>query len=85
MLTAARLCAAALTVAVFTATATPAFAAATASPSTGASAAPLPAGLYGKTDPTYDAVFRQGLSLLALRAEQVTPAASAVSWLTGQQ
>jgi len=85
MLTAARLCAAALTVAVFTATATPAFAAATASPSTGASAAPLPAGLYGRTDPTYDAVFRQGLSLLALRAEQVTPAASAVSWLTGQQ
>lgn len=49
------------------------------------SAAPLPAGLYGRTDPTYDAVFRQGLSLMALRAEGVTPAASAVSWLTGQQ
>jgi len=97
MLTAARLCAVALTAAVSTATAVPAFAAgsspATASTSTSAStaatasasAAPLPAGLYGKTDPTYDAAFRQGLSLMALRAEGVTPAASAVSWLTGQQ
>lgn len=88
MLTAARISAFALTAAVFAATATPAFAAASASPSAGgaaASAAPLPAGLYGATSPTYDGVFRQGLSLMALHAEGVTPAASAVSWLTGQQ
>ena len=94
MLSAARLSAVALTAAVFTATAAPAFAAGSAGPtpsavSTPASAspstAPLSAGLYGATSPTYDAVFRQGLSLMALHAEGITPAVSAVSWLTGQQ
>ena len=59
-------------------------ASASATPSAPASAA-LPAGLYGQADPTYDGVFRQGLSLLALHTEGITPAASAVDWLTGQQ
>ena len=79
----------ALTATAFTATAAPAFATTSASPSANAgapaSAAPLPVGLYGATSPTYDGVFRQGLSLMALHAEGVTPAVSAVSWLTGQQ
>lgn len=80
MLSAARLGAVALTAAVLTGTAAPAFAA-TATP------APVvvPDGLYGKGDPTYDGVWRQGLSLLALKTQGVTPAASAVDWLTGQQ
>ena len=80
MLTAARLGAVALTAAVLAGTAAPAFAA-SASPS----AAPLPTGLYGKSDPTYDGVWRQGLSLIALHTQGVTPADSAVGWLTGQQ
>lgn len=78
MLTAARLGAVALTAAALASTAAPAIAA-TASP------VPTPAGLYGKGSPTYDGVFRQGLSLLALHTEGVTPADAAVSWLTGQQ
>ncbi|MYX72726.1 terpene cyclase/mutase family protein [Streptomyces sp. SID3915] len=45
----------------------------------------LPAGLYGTKDPTYDGVWRQSLSFLAQRIELVTPAASAVDWLVGQQ
>ncbi len=87
MLTAARLGAVALTAAVLTGTAAPAFAAGTSpSASASASATPtLPTGLYGQADPTYDGVFRQGLSLLALHVEGITPAASAVDWLTGQQ
>lgn len=78
MLTAARLGAVALTAAVLTGIAAPAIAA-TATP------VPTPAGLYGKGDPTYDGVWRQGLSLLALHTQGVTPADSAISWLTGQQ
>ena len=80
MLTAARLGAVALTAAVLAGSAVPAFAA-TTSPAP----IPTPAGLYGKGDPTYDGVWRQGLSLLALHTQGVTPAASAVDWLTGQQ
>jgi hypothetical protein len=80
MLTAARLGAVALTAAVLAGTAAPAFAAtATPAPVT------VPDGLYGKSDPTYDGVWRQGLSLIALKSQGYTPAASAVSWLTGQQ
>ncbi|MFC1429711.1 prenyltransferase/squalene oxidase repeat-containing protein [Streptacidiphilus sp. N1-3] len=78
MFTAARLGAVALTAAVLAGSAAPALAA-TASP------VPVPAGLYGKSDPTYDGVWRQGLSLLALHTQGVTPADSAISWLTGQQ
>ena len=82
MLTAARLGAVALSAAVLTGTAAPAFAA-SASPS--ASPVSIPAGLYGKSDPSYDGVWRQGLSLLALHTQGVTAAASAIDWLTGQQ
>ncbi|WP_329116657.1 prenyltransferase/squalene oxidase repeat-containing protein [Streptomyces sp. NBC_01465] len=57
-----------------------------ASPSASASpAVVIPSGLYGKTDPTYDGVWRQSLALLAQDTVKVTPAAKAVDWLTGQQ
>ncbi|WP_328326062.1 MULTISPECIES: prenyltransferase/squalene oxidase repeat-containing protein [unclassified Streptomyces] len=45
----------------------------------------LPSGLYGKTDPKYDGVWRQSLALIAQDATGVRPAAKAVDWLTGQQ
>ncbi|MFJ9605519.1 prenyltransferase/squalene oxidase repeat-containing protein [Kitasatospora sp. NPDC101176] len=81
MLTAARLGAAALSAALLTgAAAAPALADSPA-PTTAA----VPDGLYGKGDPTYDGVWRQSLALTALAAAKVTPAASAVGWLTGQQ
>ncbi|MET9402187.1 prenyltransferase/squalene oxidase repeat-containing protein [Kitasatospora sp. NPDC002965] len=83
MLTAARLGAAALTAALLTGTAAAPALADTPTPGAGATA--LPEGLYGKGDPTYDAVWRQSLSLTALAAAKVTPADSAVSWLTGRQ
>ncbi|MEU6989240.1 prenyltransferase/squalene oxidase repeat-containing protein [Streptomyces sp. NPDC046465] len=47
--------------------------------------AALPSGLYGKTDPKFDGVFRQSYALLAQHTEGVEPAAKAVDWLTGQQ
>ncbi len=43
------------------------------------------AGLYGEADPTFDGVLRQSLALLGLDSAGVTPAASAVTWLNGQQ
>ncbi|MFC1400222.1 MULTISPECIES: prenyltransferase/squalene oxidase repeat-containing protein [Streptacidiphilus] len=90
MPTAARLGAVALSAAVLTGTAAPAFASsastgASLSASPSASPVSIPVGLYGTSDPTYDGVWRQGLSLLALHSQGVTPAASAVDWLTGQQ
>ena len=42
-------------------------------------------GLYGDTDPTADAVYRQSLSILGLTAVGVTPAPAAVDWLVDQQ
>ncbi|MFE4518931.1 prenyltransferase/squalene oxidase repeat-containing protein [Kitasatospora sp. NPDC056783] len=78
MLTAARLGAAALSAALLTGLA--------AGPALADVPAPaLPDGLYGKSDPTYDGVWRQSLALTALTAAKVTPADSAVGWLTGQQ
>lgn len=47
--------------------------------------AAVPAGVYGKGDPTYDGVWRQSLALTALAGAKVVPADSAVGWLTGQQ
>ncbi|HEY7857719.1 MAG TPA: hypothetical protein VIC82_04380 [Candidatus Nanopelagicales bacterium] len=44
-----------------------------------------PAGLFGASDPTYDGVFRQSLSLLAYQAAGLTPPAAAVAWLVAQQ
>jgi hypothetical protein len=58
----------------------PAASAASPSPSTA-----IPSGLYGKTDPTYDGVWRQSLALLAQDTVGVRPAEKAVDWLTGQQ
>lgn len=46
---------------------------------------PANTGLYGSQDPTYDGVYRQSLSLLALNAAGATPDASAVQWLKDQQ
>ncbi|MFE4973060.1 prenyltransferase/squalene oxidase repeat-containing protein [Kitasatospora sp. NPDC056651] len=78
MLTAARLGAAALTAALLTGVA--------AGPALADVPSPvIPDGLYGKSDPTYDGVWRQSLALTALTAAKVTPADSAVGWLTGQQ
>jgi hypothetical protein len=45
----------------------------------------VPSGLYGKTDPTYDGVWRQSLAFVAQDTVGVRPAAKAVDWLTGQQ
>ncbi|GAA2144897.1 terpene cyclase/mutase family protein [Kitasatospora kazusensis] len=82
MLTAARLGATALTGLLLAgAAAAPALADTTASPAPAA----VPAGLYGKGDPTYDGVWRQSLALTALAGAKVVPADSAVGWLTGQQ
>ncbi|WP_086786911.1 prenyltransferase/squalene oxidase repeat-containing protein [Streptomyces caniscabiei] len=56
--------------------------------STAPSASPsqaIPTGLYGSTDPTYDGVWRQSLTLLALRTVGEKPGAGAVEWLVGQQ
>ncbi|MFC9281413.1 prenyltransferase/squalene oxidase repeat-containing protein [Streptomyces collinus] len=65
---------------------------AAAAPATAADSSPsaspkvtVPAGLYGKADPTYDGVWRQSLALLAQRTVGYRPATSAVDWLTGQQ
>ncbi|SOB84410.1 prenyltransferase/squalene oxidase repeat-containing protein [Streptomyces sp. 1331.2] len=78
MLTAARLGAAALSAALLTGIA--------AGPALADVSPPaVPDGLYGKSDPTYDGVWRQALALTALTAAKVTPADSAVGWLTGQQ
>ncbi|MFB6892391.1 prenyltransferase/squalene oxidase repeat-containing protein [Kitasatospora sp. NPDC056327] len=92
MLNAARPGAAALTAALAAAllagTAAPALAdtpGATAPGTGSAPAAATPEGLYGKSDPVYDGVWRQSLALTALTAAKVTPADSAVAWLTGQQ
>ncbi|MFG2847931.1 prenyltransferase/squalene oxidase repeat-containing protein [Kitasatospora sp. NPDC048296] len=62
----------------------PATPAAPAAPATSAAPA-VPDGLYGRSDPTYDGVWRQSLALTALSAAKVTPADSAVARLTGQQ
>lgn len=49
-----------------------------------ASAASGDAGLFGSTDPTYDGVFRQSLSIIALQPLGKVPAA-ATNWLKAQQ
>ncbi|WP_207957927.1 hypothetical protein [Streptomyces sp. YIM 98790] len=42
-------------------------------------------GLYGDGDATWDGVWRQSWSLLALHSAGITPGEEAVHWLTGQQ
>ncbi|MFI2199768.1 prenyltransferase/squalene oxidase repeat-containing protein [Streptomyces sp. NPDC020192] len=63
---------------------------AAAAPATAAGPSPspkvaIPSGLYGRTDPTYDGVWRQSLTLIAQRTLGYEPAAKAVDWLAGQQ
>ncbi|MBT2472543.1 terpene cyclase/mutase family protein [Streptomyces sp. ISL-66] len=45
----------------------------------------VPSGLFGKSDPTYDGVWRQSFALLAQHTVGVRPARQAVDWLVGQQ
>ncbi|MDH6138971.1 MULTISPECIES: prenyltransferase/squalene oxidase repeat-containing protein [Kitasatospora] len=54
-------------------------------PSSPPAPAAAPSALYGKSDPTYDGVYRQSLALLALKATGQTPPTAAVDWLKGQQ
>lgn len=42
-------------------------------------------GLFGAADPTYDGVYRQSLSILALDAADAPVPATAITWLTSQQ
>jgi len=42
-------------------------------------------GLYGADDPTYDGAFRQGLAILGLVGNGITPPSVAVDWLADQQ
>ncbi|MFF4901473.1 prenyltransferase/squalene oxidase repeat-containing protein [Streptomyces sp. NPDC001068] len=65
--------------------ATPAITATAADTPSPSASAVLPSGLFGRTDPQYDGVWRQSLALLAQHTVGVTPAAKAVDWLTGQQ
>ncbi|GLX48479.1 hypothetical protein Shyhy01_14290 [Streptomyces hygroscopicus subsp. hygroscopicus] len=63
---------------------------AAAAPATAAGPSPspkaaVPSGLYGTSDPTYDGVWRQSLTLVAQRTLGYDPATAAVDWLTGQQ
>ncbi|OLZ69409.1 hypothetical protein AV521_17965 [Streptomyces sp. IMTB 2501] len=63
-------------------------AAAAPATATGPSPSPkaaLPSGLYGTSDPAYDGVWRQSLTLVAQRTLGYRPAAQAVDWLAGQQ
>ncbi|WP_055602473.1 prenyltransferase/squalene oxidase repeat-containing protein [Streptomyces aureus] len=59
--------------------------AATTAPSPTPSAVTIPDGLYGKSDPTYDGVWRQSLAFLAQRTTGFQPSDKAVDWLLGQQ
>ncbi|MEU2714835.1 prenyltransferase/squalene oxidase repeat-containing protein [Streptomyces sp. NPDC007205] len=63
---------------------------AAAAPATAAGPSPspkvaIPSGLYGTSDPTYDGVWRQSLTLIAQRTLGYRPATQAVDWLAGQQ
>ncbi|MEU5531892.1 prenyltransferase/squalene oxidase repeat-containing protein [Streptomyces sp. NPDC020362] len=63
---------------------------ATAAPAMAAGPSPspkpaIPSGLFGKSDPTYDGVWRQSFALLAQHLAGERPAAPAVNWLVSQQ
>ncbi|BAU82883.1 secreted protein [Streptomyces laurentii] len=58
---------------------------AAAAPSPTPSPVTVPAGLYGKGDPTYDGVWRQSLAFLAQRTSGIQPADQPVEWLLAQQ
>lgn len=42
-------------------------------------------GLYGSADPTYDGVFRQSLSIIALKSAGASVPSKAINWLVQQQ
>ncbi|MFI1645913.1 prenyltransferase/squalene oxidase repeat-containing protein [Streptomyces avidinii] len=65
--------------------AAPAALADTAPPASPSAPPVVPAGLYGKSDPTYDGVWRQSFALLAQHTVGVKPSRQAVIWLLGQQ
>ncbi|MFF4447166.1 prenyltransferase/squalene oxidase repeat-containing protein [Streptomyces sp. NPDC001502] len=65
--------------------AAPAALADTAPPASPSAPPVIPSGLYGKSDPTYDGVWRQSFALLAQHTVGVEPAREAVVWLLGQQ
>ncbi|MER5418009.1 prenyltransferase/squalene oxidase repeat-containing protein [Streptomyces virginiae] len=65
--------------------AAPAALADTAPPASPSAPPVIPSGLYGKTDPTYDGVWRQSFALLGQHTVGVEPAREAVVWLVGQQ
>jgi hypothetical protein len=57
-------------------------------PATGSAAPagdPATTGLFGQQDPTFDGVYRQSLSLIALKAADARVPASSVRWLLRQQ
>jgi LPXTG-motif cell wall-anchored protein len=53
--------------------------------STQAHAQLIGTGLFGKQDPSFDGVYRQSLSLLAMKVAGITPDPVAIGWLTKQQ
>ncbi|WP_327385715.1 MULTISPECIES: prenyltransferase/squalene oxidase repeat-containing protein [unclassified Streptomyces] len=65
--------------------AAPAALADTAPPASPSAPPVIPAGLYGKGDPTYDGVWRQSIALLAQHTVGVKPSLKAMTWLVGQQ
>jgi LPXTG-motif cell wall-anchored protein len=50
-----------------------------------ANAAVKNVGLFGAQDPSFDGVYRQSLSLLALKAVGLTPDAASLAWFASQQ
>jgi hypothetical protein len=52
---------------------------------TSPNAKPLPKGLFGNSDPTYDGVYRQSLALIALHTAGVKPGLRSIRWLRTQQ
>ena len=45
----------------------------------------LPSGLFGKSDPTYDGVYRQSIALIGLKSAKASTPTAAINWLTQQQ
>ncbi|MFJ3963981.1 prenyltransferase/squalene oxidase repeat-containing protein [Streptomyces sp. NPDC090036] len=65
--------------------AAPAALADTAPPASPSAPPVIPSGLFGKSDPTYDGVWRQSFALLAQHTVGLKPSREAQVWLAGQQ
>ncbi|MFJ3520149.1 MULTISPECIES: prenyltransferase/squalene oxidase repeat-containing protein [unclassified Streptomyces] len=63
----------------------PAALADTAPPASPSAPPVIPSGLFGKSDPTYDGVWRQSFALLAQHTVGLKPSREAQVWLAGQQ